>query len=71
MLNIGIRPTVNGTMKRIEVHILDFNQTIYNTSITLKFVERLRNERKFENLEALKEQLDKDRIQVNKILHLA
>jgi len=68
MLNIGRRPTVDGISKRVEVHILNYNESIYEQPIKLEFVKRLRDERKFENLEALKSQLEKDRSIVNKIL---
>jgi len=67
MMNIGNRPTVSGTHRTIEVHILDFNEDIYGKKITLSFEKRLRDEKKFENLEALKMQLESDRKQVQSI----
>ena len=60
MLNIGVRPTVNGSRHSIEVHIFDFNKNIYNENITINFVRLLRNERKFSNLDELKSQLALD-----------
>jgi riboflavin kinase/FMN adenylyltransferase len=70
MLNIGIRPTVNDNPdhKTIEVHIIDFNKDIYGKQIHLHFVERIREEMKFQSIEELKEQLIKDRITVMDIL---
>ncbi len=68
MLNIGIRPTVNGTQRRIEVHILDFSREIYGQKLTIQFIKRIRDERKFESLEALKTQLKKDREYVKNLL---
>ncbi|MFC2123967.1 bifunctional riboflavin kinase/FAD synthetase [Bacteroidota bacterium] len=68
MLNIGLRPTIDGTAKRVEVHILNFNQNIYDESIQLEFIKRFRDEKKFKNLDALRKQLEKDRTLVNKIL---
>lgn len=61
MLNIGFRPTVDGKKKVIEVHLFDFDQTIYEEELRVFFVEKLRDELKFENTLALKRQLVKDR----------
>ncbi len=61
MSNIGFRPTIDHGALTIEVHIFDFNQTIYGDHITISFVERLRDEHKFESIGALTEQLVKDR----------
>ncbi len=60
MLNIGVRPTVDGTSQTIEAHILDFSKDIYNTQITLFLVQFLREEQRFDGLDALKIQLQKD-----------
>lgn len=68
MLNIGRRPTINGINKRIEVHILGFDRMIYNKSIRIEFIQRVRDEIKFKTLEALKRQLQMDREVVDKIL---
>lgn len=63
MLNIGFRPTItsNADHRSIEVHIFDFDKDIYNTVITLFFVDKIRDEQKFADIEQLKEQLIKDR----------
>ena len=61
MCNIGTRPTVGGVSRTIETHILDFDQDIYGLPITLRFRRRIRDERKFASLEALREQLTLDR----------
>lgn len=70
MLNIGHRPTVNkgAPKKTIEVHLLDFNSDIYDCTVEVEFIKRLRDEVKFPNLEELKNQLSKDMIQVKEIL---
>jgi riboflavin kinase/FMN adenylyltransferase len=70
MMNIGFRPTVNGQELRIEVNIIDFNDNIYGEELTVLFAERLRDEKKFGSLEALKEQLNRDRDQVIRTLPL-
>ena len=62
MLNIGNNPTVEGKGRSIEVNIFDFAEDIYNQSITLYFVDKLREEEKFNGLDALKTQLEKDKL---------
>ena len=61
MTNIGLRPTVGGTFTTIETHILDFDEDIYGLPLTITFLRRLRDEVHFPSLEALKEQLAKDK----------
>ena len=62
ILNIGHRPTLSGLNKTIEVHLFDFDRTIYGVDIDISFLEFLRPEKKFSGLAGLKEQLEKDRI---------
>jgi riboflavin kinase/FMN adenylyltransferase len=61
MLNIGFRPTVDGTNRSIEANIFDFDKDIYGEQLKISFVKLIRREMKFENLEELKNQLLKDR----------
>jgi riboflavin kinase/FMN adenylyltransferase len=63
MLNIGSRPTVNHNAdnRSIEVHILDFDSDIYGNPIKITFFKKLREEQKFDSLDALKAQLTKDK----------
>lgn len=62
MMNIGLRPTVTSSKElRIEVHIFDFDQTIYGKQIKVFFHKRIRKERKFDGLSDLKKQLAKDK----------
>ncbi|PRY12323.1 riboflavin kinase/FMN adenylyltransferase [Pontibacter ummariensis] len=68
MMNIGHRPTVEGKQLRLEVHLLDFNKDLYGQQLTVEFVEHLRKEKKFDGLDALKEQLDKDKEQAKQAL---
>jgi len=56
--NIGTRPTVsNDSSRKIETHILDFDEEIYGLDIRISFIERLRDERRFGSLEELRKQL--------------
>ena len=61
MMNIGTRPTLNGDKQTIEVHIFEFNKNIYSNSLTIHFIEKIRDEQKFESFDALKKQLIKDK----------
>lgn len=70
MVNIGVRPTVNSNAdhKTIEVHILNFDQDIYHADITLHFVDKIRDEQRFNGLDELKKQLEQDQISAQKFL---
>jgi FAD synthase len=63
MMNIGVRPTVDGTTRTIEVNLFDFDKEIYGETIRVSFFKRLRGEIRFEGLEALKAQLALDKEQ--------
>ena len=66
MLNIGTRPTFDGSTTTIEANIFDFNDDIYGQPMTIAFCFRLRNEQRFDSVEALEEQLHKDRKEVER-----
>jgi len=57
MMNIGFNPTVEGKHQSIEVHFFNFNRNIYNKTIQINLLHRLRDEEKFESVDALKAQL--------------
>ena len=62
MMNIGHRPTLdNGQNISLEVHILDFNENIYDQTLEIDFISKIRDEQKFNGINELKEQLLKDR----------
>ena len=60
MLNIGTRPTFNGTATTIEVHIPHFAGNLYGSTLSIAFLRKIREERKFDSPEALVEQFNKD-----------
>jgi riboflavin kinase/FMN adenylyltransferase len=66
MCNIGMRPTVGGASRTIETHILDFDQDIYGLPLRIRFLRRIRDERKFPSLEALRKQLTLDALNCKK-----
>lgn len=68
MSNIGIRPTISTHNLTIEANIFDFDEDIYYEKITLTLIDRIRDELKFESLDALKEQLILDKEDTLKIL---
>lgn len=65
---IGHRPTINGITRNIEVNIFDFNQDIYTQPIRMEFLHFVRGDIKFESLEQLQKQLDKDKADVRGLL---
>lgn len=60
MANVGIRPTLDLHNVTIEAHLFDFNRDIYGKEICIAFLERIRDEMKFDSLHELKAQLHKD-----------
>ena len=62
MMNIGTNPTVNGIEKTIEINLFNFDKDIYNQNITVTVLDRIRDERKFESLSHLQNQLEKDKL---------
>ena len=68
MMNIGVRPTVDGTKRMIEVNIFDFDADIYGEVIRVDVIHYLRGEVKFNGLEELKGQLSKDKVAANEKL---
>ena len=61
MTNIGVRPTVGGSSRTVETHLLAFDEDIYGLPLRITFLRKLRDEIRFPSLAALKEQLAKDR----------
>ena len=62
LLSIGTRPTVtNSNEKRVEVYILDFDQEIYGESLTLEFIHKIRDDKKFDSVNELVQQMDLDK----------
>ena len=69
MTNIGKKPTINaGNDENIEVHIFDFDGDIYEKDVKIRFVKRIRDERKFDSLDDLKQQITLDEIQIRELL---
>lgn len=68
MGNIGYRPTIGDHQFTVEVHMFGFDREIYNEQITIRFIERIRDERKFGGLQKLKLQLGHDKEMIMKLL---
>lgn len=71
MLSIGNNPTIdpNSTIQHVEIHIFNFSRNIYGENIQVRFVERIRDNKRFNGLEELKEALDSDKVISQKILY--
>lgn len=65
--NIGSRPTVDGTRTLLEVHLFDFDRDIYGCHVDIQFVEKIRDEQRFDSFEQLRVQIDKDAEQARRI----
>jgi len=70
MLNIGFRPTIDSSaaVKTIEAHLFDVSGDFYDETIVIHFVHRVRDEMKFSGMEALKQQLEIDKKNIQKLL---
>jgi len=68
VMNLGVRPTVDGTKLRIEVHILDFDGDLYDQPMRVEILQRVREERKFSGLDELKSQIAKDAASARELL---
>ncbi|MRI63950.1 bifunctional riboflavin kinase/FAD synthetase [Ornithobacterium rhinotracheale] len=60
LMNVGIRPTIEGKNQRIEVFIFDFGDNLYEKTLKVEILNRIRDEQKFDSLEDLKNQIAKD-----------
>lgn len=68
MGNIGYRPTINQSDLTIEAHLFGFDQEIYGENITIRFIERIRDEQRFDSLADLRKQLETDKLSSLEIL---
>lgn len=69
MLNIGNRPTFNGSVRTIEAHLFNCNENLYGQYLTLEFVKFIRGEKKFESKETLAAQILSDQKKIEKLLN--
>ena len=58
--NLGVRPTVGGETLLLEVHLLDVSEDVYGKRLRVRFVRQLREERRFDDVEALRAQIARD-----------
>lgn len=68
MMNVGVRPTIDGKHHLAEVNIFDFDGDIYGKKVTVTLHRRLRGEQRFSSMEALRQQLEKDRDDARSLL---
>lgn len=67
MMNIGHRPTFNGTSTSMEVNLFNFSGDLSGQELLVSFISKIRDERKFDSIDALAEQLQHDKVQINKL----
>lgn len=70
MMNIGVNPTFNNNKLSLEVHFLDYNNTLYDKTLTIQLVKFLRDEQKFSSVEALKTQIRMDEKQTRDFIKI-
>lgn len=68
VVNIGIRPTFKGTEFQVESHLFDFDEIVYGETLEIFFIEKIRSERKFSTIHALRQQINRDIVAANEIL---
>jgi len=68
LMNIGIKPTFKETERTIEVHIINFNKKIYNQKVVVSILQRIREEKYFNNANLLKKQIENDILIAYKII---
>jgi riboflavin kinase/FMN adenylyltransferase len=68
-VNVGVRPTFGGKELLIEAHLLDFRGDLYGRGLTIEFVDKLRPELEFENVDALVERMSDDVTRARRILN--
>jgi riboflavin kinase/FMN adenylyltransferase len=71
VVNIGVRPTFGVSQRTIEAHLLDFDDDLYGKALTLGFVQRIREERRFDAIDALVAQITADRDEADRILEVS
>ena len=67
--NLGTRPTVGGTETRLEVHVFDFDDSVYGQHIDVELETFIRPEQRFTDFSALKAQIQKDAVLARQLLH--
>ena len=68
MMNVGKRPTISGKKTRIETYFFDFKGNLYGKKIRINLLEKIRDEQKFDSLDALKNQLNTDQKSCQKLI---
>ena len=67
--NMGVRPTIGGSSPVLEIHLFEFDKDIYSERLIVKFIKKIRDEKKFDNLDMLKLQIQEDILIAKNILN--
>jgi riboflavin kinase/FMN adenylyltransferase len=68
VVNVGVRPTVDGRTRVVEAHLLDASPDLYGRQMTLAFLHRIRSERRFPSADALRDQISEDIAEARRML---
>jgi riboflavin kinase/FMN adenylyltransferase len=68
MINIGVRPTFDGTRRTLEIHVFDFQGSLYGENVRIQFIQKIRDERKFISGRSLEDQMKKDEQTARRLL---
>ena len=68
MTNVGVRPSVDGSKRLLETHLLGFDGLLYGLKLRVELIEKIRDERKFASVDELREQISKDSNEIKKLM---
>ena len=68
MTNIGVRPSVDGSKRLLETHLFGFQGLLYGLKLRVELYEKIRDEKKFDSVEELRKQIEKDSNQIKKLM---
>ena len=68
MTNVGVRPSVDGTKRLLETHLFDFDGSLYDLKLRVELLEKIRDEKKFDSVDELRDQIAKDSKRVKELI---
>ena len=68
MTNVGVRPAVDGTRRLLETHLFGFKGLLYGLKLRVELIDKIRDEQKFDSVEALRAQIEKDSNEIKELM---
>ena len=68
MTNVGVRPSVDGTRRLLETHLFGFKGLLYGLKLRVELIDKIRDEQKFDSVEALRAQIEKDSNEIKELM---